>query len=106
MSSIETFATADEAADATAAAIAARLAHSGPRKLLVTGGSAPGAVYDRLSRMDLDWPQVTVTLSDERFVPTDHDLSNERMVRERLLKGHAAGATLQSLRRPDPADLD
>jgi len=64
---------------------------------MVTGGSGPGPVYDRLSAVDLDWSRVTVALSDDRFVASDAAESNEGMVRARLLKNHAAAATLVPL---------
>jgi 6-phosphogluconolactonase len=64
---------------------------------MVTGGRGPGPVYDRLADADLDWSRVTITLSDDRFVPLGAPESNERMVRDRLLQGHAAAAGLVPL---------
>ena len=40
---------------------------------------------------------MTVTLVDERWVPADHDRSNEGLVRQGLLRGGAAAATFVSL---------
>jgi 6-phosphogluconolactonase len=51
----------------------------------LTGGSAAGPVYERLSREDLDWAGWHVWWSDERDVPPDHPDSNERLAREALL---------------------
>ena len=51
----------------------------------MTGGSAAGRVYERLSREDLDWAGWHVWWSDERDVPPDHPDSNERLAREALL---------------------
>jgi 6-phosphogluconolactonase len=100
---LEEFRTADLAADAAAEAIASQLAPPGPKRLVVTGGSSPGPVYDRLATTDLDWSRVTITLSDDRFVdPTSPD-SNERLVRERLLRGRAAGAHFVPLKGRGPA---
>ena len=99
---IETFATAALAADAATAALVAQLAPPGPKRLVVTGGSSPGAVYDRLAAADLDWSRVTVTLSDERFVEADAPESNERLVRERLLRSRAASAHFVSLKGAGP----
>jgi 6-phosphogluconolactonase len=102
---IESFPTASAACDAAVAAIAAQLAPPGAKRLMVTGGSGPGPVYDRLSAIDLDWPRVTVALSDDRFVALGAPESNERMVRERLLTRHAAAATLVPLNGHEQ-DLD
>jgi 6-phosphogluconolactonase len=44
-----------------------------------------GTVYERLSKFDLDWGAWHVWWSDERDVPPDHELSNERLARETLL---------------------
>ncbi|HEX3918637.1 MAG TPA: 6-phosphogluconolactonase [Caulobacteraceae bacterium] len=104
---IEAFPNADAAADAVAAALVAQLTAPGPKHLMVTGGRGPGPVYDRLARTDLDWSRVTVTLSDDRFVPLGAPESNEQMVRDRLLQGAGAAAKLVPLngeaKTPDDA---
>jgi 6-phosphogluconolactonase len=51
----------------------------------LTGGSAVGAVYARLAELEPDWPRWHVWWSDERDVPPEHELSNERLAREALL---------------------
>ncbi len=58
--------------------------------LVVSGGSTPGPCFDELSGLPLDWSKVIVIPSDERWVPADHPDSNERLIRERLLRGQAA----------------
>ena len=55
---LERFENADAAAEAVAALIAERLAPPGKKSLVVTGGSGPGPVYDRLSTVDVGWEQV------------------------------------------------
>ena len=42
-------------------------------------------IYARLGELDLDWPRWHVWWSDERDVPPEHELSNERLAREALL---------------------
>jgi 6-phosphogluconolactonase len=92
---IEAFESRDALTDACAEAIGERLAEGG--LFVATGGSTPGPVYDRLARQPLPWDGITVTLSDERRVATDSELSNERLVRERLLVGRAAAARFVAL---------
>lgn len=65
--------------------------------LAVPGGTTPGPVFDELSAADLDWKDVTVVLTDERRVPSDHPRSNERLVRAHLLTGRAAAANFVRL---------
>ena len=43
-----------------------------------------------------------MTLADERWVPPDHEASNERLVRRHLLVQEAAAAELISLKTPEP----
>jgi 6-phosphogluconolactonase len=56
-----------------------------PFRVALTGGSSVGAVYERLADDDCDWPRWHVWWSDERDVPPDDDLSNEKLAREKLL---------------------
>lgn len=60
--------------------------------LAVPGGTTPGPIFDELCAADLDWSRVRILLTDERRVPADHERSNERLVRERLLVSRAAAA--------------
>jgi 6-phosphogluconolactonase len=102
MSRIEVFDDAKAAGEAAAQAIGDALAGTGPRTFVATGGRTPGPAYDALSRMDLGWSEVTVVQTDERFVPLDDKDSNEKLLRERLLTGEAAGASLVGLKGEGP----
>ena len=95
---MEIFADRAAQADAASAILARALGGGGSRSLVVTGGSSPGPVYDRLSALDLAWPDVTVTLSDDRWVEPDSPHSNARLVRERLLVGRASAARFLPLK--------
>ena len=66
----------------------------------VPGGSSPGPVFDALSNSDLDWSNIQVVLNDERWVAEDHERSNTRLLRERLLVNNAAGAGYLPLYAP------
>lgn len=93
----------EQASSAAAARIADRLSEALDTRpeaaIVVTGGSTPAPVYERLSQLVLDWDRVTVTLSDERWVPADDDDSNEKLLRSRLLVAKAAAASLLPLYR-------
>ncbi len=82
----------------------AALLHEDRVSFAVPGGTTPGPVFDELSAADLDWSRVDVLLTDERRVPPDHERSNERLIRERLLTSRAAAATFLRM-VPDGDDM-
>ena len=72
--------------------------------LVVSGGTTPKKFLAKLAQQDLDWPKVTITLADERWVPPTHARSNEHLLRDTLLTARAAAATFVPLYTdaPDP----
>lgn len=64
----------------------------GKATLAVSGGATPKLFFDKLSRAELSWARVTVTLVDERQVPESSERSNARLVRKHLLQNKAAAA--------------
>jgi len=66
----------------------------GKASLAVPGGTTPARFLQALSKQDIAWEKVSVMLTDERFVPEDSARSNTRLLKETLLQGHAAAATL------------
>ena len=94
---IVTLADADACALAAAERIVETLAVAiddhGEAHWVTTGGSNPAAIYTHLVtpalRDELDWRKVHLWLTDERFVPPDHALSNGKIVADVLLSlGH------------------
>lgn len=85
------------AADRAVAALERRLDGQGEASIVVSGGTTPVDFLQDLSTRSLDWANVHVLPSDERWVSTDHEDSNENMIRRTLLDGKAAGATLHGL---------
>lgn len=92
-------AAAQAAAEAIATALRRRLAADDEAAIVVSGGSTPVPVLLALSTTPLEWSRVHVVPSDERWVPADHEDSNEHMIRGALLRNHAADARLVSLYR-------
>lgn len=70
--------------------------------IAVPGGRTPGPIFDALCAADLEWDRVSVLLTDERWVPEDHPRSNTRLLRQRLLTGHAAAARYLPLHADTP----
>lgn len=84
-------------ADAVAADLRAAIDARGAATLAVSGGSTPKRFLEALSTRRLDWPKVTVTLVDERWVPPQHERSNAALVQAHLLHGAAGSATFLPL---------
>ena len=79
-------------------AIAAR----GKAGLVVSGGRTPLPLFESLRQEKLEWAKVWVTLADERWVENTSDQSNERLVREHLLRDAAAQAHFVGLKNAAP----
>lgn len=75
----------------------AALHHEDRVCLAVPGGTTPGPLFDDLCAADLAWNNIDVMLTDERWVPTDSDRSNTKLIRERLLVNRAKAARLLPL---------
>jgi 6-phosphogluconolactonase len=89
-------------ADQLAASLRAAIEARGTASLVVSGGKSPTRLFELLSQASLDWTRVCVALADERWVePTDPG-SNERLIREVLLKGPAAAARFLGLKNGAP----
>jgi 6-phosphogluconolactonase len=77
-------------------AIAAR----GTASFIVSGGSTPVPLFRQLCRERLDWSKVWIGLADERWVDANDPQSNERLVREELLKENAESAHFVGMKNP------
>lgn len=92
---------ARDSAAALAQFIATALEHAlatrSQASLLLSGGRSPIAFLEALSRHALNWSRVTISLVDERCVPSDSDASNARLLHEYLLQHRAAAANFVPL---------
>ena len=73
------------------------LIKNGKATLAVPGGSTPGPLFDLLSLADFDWTNVTIMLTDERWVSTKSPRSNTALIKNRLLVNAAASANYVAL---------
>jgi len=80
---------AEKLAQAVAEELRAAIKHRGRACIAVSGGKSPIEFFDCLSQESLDWSKVLVTLVDERWVAADSGESNEKLVREHLLKNNS-----------------
>lgn len=87
-------------ADSVAKALRYAVQTHGVASLVVSGGRSPVAFFESLSRRELDWAKIQISLADERWVsPTDPD-SNEGLLRRHLLQNAANAARLIGLYQP------
>jgi 6-phosphogluconolactonase len=71
---------------------------AGSASLVVPGGRTPVPFFNQLSQSPLEWNRVHVTLTDERWVDVNDIASNERLLREHLLRNAASSAQVLGLR--------
>lgn len=64
----------------------------GMASLVVSGGTSPIPLFEKLNMAPLPWQKITVTLADERWVDNHHENSNERLIHAHLLKNRAESA--------------
>src|SRR3954467_11726126 len=58
--------------------------------IVLTGGSSPGAAYERAASLQPDWSGRTVWWGDERCVPPNDERSNYLLAKGKLLDALAA----------------
>ena len=76
-------------ADRVARGLSRAISRQGKAVLAVSGGTTPALFFDHLSREDISWEKVTVTLVDERQVDEKSPRSNAKLVKQVLLQNHA-----------------
>ena len=82
------------AAQCMAGLLKDKLQNADNAMFVVSGGTTPGQCFTALSRMPLDWNNICVAMSDERWVPNDHADSNERLIQDTLLTNAASEASV------------
>lgn len=90
-------------ADRVARGLSRAISRKGQSVLAVSGGSTPRLFFEHLSRENISWEKVTITLVDERQVDEDSDRSNARLVRQNLLQNSAKAARFVPLFRNELA---
>ncbi len=68
------------------------VAIEGAATLAVSGGATPQLFFEHLSRADIAWSKIVVTLVDERQVDEQSPRSNARLVKAHLMQNKAAHA--------------
>lgn len=61
----------------------------GQASLVVSGGTSPISIYEELSKADISWSKVFLTLVDDRLVEPNHEDSNQNLLYKHLIKNKA-----------------
>jgi 6-phosphogluconolactonase len=88
------------AAQRMAAALKDAVSKHGTACIALSGGSTPAPAYRALAAMALDWPNIALSLVDERYVPPEDAASNEGLVRCELKSATDAGARVLPMYAP------
>lgn len=100
---LHSFETQSDLLDALSASIMCDLQNAieekGSAVLLVSGGSTPKPLFERLRQSDIDWGRVRIGVCDERWVSPDHEESNEKLVKTHLIRDHAINAQFVGMYR-------
>ena len=78
----------------------------GKASLLVSGGSTPKPLFEKLRETSLDWEKVSIGLCDERWISSGHEESNENLVKTHLLQAKASKATFIGMYREGTESQD
>jgi 6-phosphogluconolactonase len=92
-----------ELAAQIAASLTAAIDARGLASLVVSGGRSPVRLFEILRTRAIAWDRVCIALADERWVDPQDAASNERLVRDVLLKDHAAVARFLGLKNGAPS---
>ena len=85
-----------------AANLSTAIAARGLASLVVSGGKSPIKLFELLRSESLNWSRVCIALADERWVEPSDPESNEKLVRDYLLKESAAAARFIGLKNAAP----
>lgn len=73
----------------------------GSASLILTGGKTVRPFLSEIAKIDIPWSKVWVILSDERWVPTDDEQSNEKQLQDLFLSKLADKPKYISLKTDD-----
>ncbi len=88
-------------ADKVAGILADAVSENGRASIAVSGGSTPKGFFNELSKKDLPWKDITITLADERWVNITEEASNTRLVHEHLMQNNAVAAKFFHIKQGD-----
>ena len=82
------------------------LLETGSASFIVPGGTTPAPVFEQLSNSELDWQNITIAQSDERWLKADHLQSNQRLTTKNLLINQAKSAKYIAMKNSYATAMD
>ena len=82
------------------------IAKNGRASIAVSGGGTPKQLFAALSNHKIAWEKVYVTLVDERWVASDSDRSNAKLVADLLIQNEASKVNFLPLYHADISASD
>ncbi len=82
------------------------ISNHGDASIIVPGGTTPAPVFELLSSMSLDWKNITITPSDERWIDVSHSQSNENLIMKSLKINKAQVARLVGLKSAAETNIE
>ena len=99
---IKQFESHDELFQSVALDIESHLRYSltkyGAASFIIPGGTTPGPAFQSLSNAELDWGNITIAQSDERWLDSSHEQSNQKLTELSLLINRAAKANYVAMK--------
>jgi len=81
-----------ELASMIAETLEMEISNRGEAILAVSGGSTPKGLFEKLSKIEIQWKNVTILPVDDRILSADHEDQNGTMIRSLLVQNKAAVA--------------
>jgi 6-phosphogluconolactonase len=78
---------------------------TGTFRIAVAGGKTPISLYKEISKLNLDWQNIELYQTDERFVDPNDDKSNQKMIKTTFDEAIDKGADFYSIKIQDDLDL-
>ena len=82
------------------------LAQHGAASFIIPGGTTPGPAFQSLSNASLDWENITIAQSDERWLDCSHQQSNQKLTQTTLLINHASKANYVAMKNSSTSAKD
>lgn len=82
---IHVYPSVEDLAHNAATIVESAISIHGDINLGLAGGSTPRLIHELLADRSIEWNHVTAWMSDERWVPSDHQDCNQKMARETLI---------------------